>query len=414
MRTRLTAAMVAVVTAAGLLAGSGGASAAGASTLVPPSQDPFYAVPANVASYQPGQIIQSRQVTPKIVVVDLPAVQAWQVLYRTNDGVGAPTATVATVIVPDAPWTGPGTRPLVSYQSAEDSDGIDCAPSYAWRDGIFAGLGASLSDPLAVAPALLAGWGIVVPDYEGPQGMFGVGRMAGHAVLDGIRAALHFTPDGLAAHTQVATFGYSGGGLATGWAGELQGSYAPELNYVATVGGGTPGKILDVAQWLTGHGNYAAGLAIGAIIGIIKQYPDLMKLLNAKGQALYSQYQNSCALQLVAGFPFANINDYTNSPNILADPEVVADATYQSMGSQAPKAPVANYHGQLDEVVPFAQDKETVKQWCAAGATVHAEWPFLAEHGLGGVPWYLDGITYLGSRFAGIPPINDCWWIQAS
>jgi hypothetical protein len=75
---------------------------------------------------------------------------------------------------------------------------------------------------------------------------------------------------------------------------------------------------------------------------------------------------------------------------------------------------VANYHGQLDEVVPFAQDKETMKQWCAAGATVHAEWPFLAEHGLGGVPWYLDGITYLGSRFAGVPPINDCWWIQAS
>jgi hypothetical protein len=75
---------------------------------------------------------------------------------------------------------------------------------------------------------------------------------------------------------------------------------------------------------------------------------------------------------------------------------------------------VANYHGQLDEIVPFAQDKETVQQWCAEGATVHAEWPFLAEHGLGGVPWYVDGLSYLAGRFAGQPPVNDCWWIQAS
>ncbi|WP_394828146.1 lipase family protein [Pendulispora albinea] len=389
--------------------GAGSVSAA-APGVVPPSQDPFYDVPSDVARYAPGAVIQSREIVPKWALGTLPAVHAWQVLYRTNDGEDAPTATVATIVIPNEPWRGPGTRPLVSYQSAEDSVGIDCAPSYSWRNGIFAGLGEPLADPLAVAPALLAGWAVVVPDYEGPKGMFGVGRMAGHGVLDGIRAALSFAPDGLNEGTKVATLGYSGGGLATGWAAELQGSYAPELNYVGSATGGTPAKLLDVVKWLTGPGRYAAGLGAGGIIGILKQYPELKRFLNDKGRAMFQKYENACALQLVAGLPFADIQQYTSSPDLFAEPDVVAAAERQSMGRQAPKAPMANYHGIIDEVVPFAQSKRTVKEWCAGGATIKVDWPLLAEHGLGVVPWYLDGYQFLHGRFAGKTPVNDCWW----
>jgi hypothetical protein len=390
------------------------AAPAAAAAIVPPSQDSFYVVPTNVGTYQVGGVIRSREITPKWAFGDIPAVKAWQVLYRTNDGEDAATATVATIVVPDQPWRGAGTRPLVSYQSAEDSVGIDCAPSYSWRNGIFAGLGEPLADPFAVAPLLVAGWAVVVPDYEGPKGMFGVGRMAGHGVLDGIRAALNFPAAGLDKKTKVATFGYSGGGLATGWAGELQGSYAPELNYVGTAGGGTPGKLLDVVKWLTGTGRYAAGLAAGGVIGILKQYPQMQKFLNDKGRTLYQKYENACALQLVAELPFKDINSYSTSPDLFAEPEIVAITLRQSMGSQAPKAPVLNVHGQLDEIVPFAQDKRLVKEWCAAGATVDAEWPFLAEHGLGAVPWYPVGVSYIAARFSGYPAVNDCWWIKNS
>ncbi|WP_216207150.1 lipase family protein [Amycolatopsis aidingensis] len=407
-------AVVAAMTMVGLTAGVGASAAASPADIVPPSQDPFYAVPSNVADYQPGAVIRSRQITPKWALGELPAVQAWQVAYRTNDGEDAPTATVATVLIPDKPWTGPGTRPLMSYQSAEDSVGIDCAPSYSWRNGIFAGLGEPLADPFAVAPALLAGWGVVVPDYEGPKGMFGVGRMAGHGVLDGIRAALNFAPDGLDRNTKVAAFGYSGGGLATGWAAELQGSYAPELNYVGTAGGGTPAKLLDVVKWLTGPGRYAAGLAAGGMIGIMKQYPHLQKFLNDKGREFYKRYENACAPQLVAELPFRDINQYTNSPDLFAEPEVVAAAERQSMGSQAPKAPVANYHGMLDEVVPFPQNKQAVEEWCSRGASVDVTWVPLAEHVLGVAPWYLAGYAFLNDRFAGKPAVNDCGTVTSS
>ncbi|WP_163511353.1 lipase family protein [Fodinicola acaciae] len=408
-RSRLSLLLAALVFVAGLTA----AAPAGAA-IAPPSQDPFYAVPSDVGSYAPGAVIRSRQIAPQTAIGQLPAVRAWQVLYRTNDGEDAATATVATVLVPAAPWTGAGTRPLLSYQSAEDSVGIDCAPSYAWRNGIFAGLGEPLADPLAVGPALALGWAVVVPDYEGPQGMFGVGRMAGHGVLDGIRAALNFSTAGLDPRTKVATFGYSGGGLATGWAGELQGTYAPELNYVGTAGGGTPAKLLDVVKWLTGPGKAAAGLAAGGIIGILKQYPQLRKFLNDKGRTLYQRYENACAAQLVAELPFRDINAYTTSPDLFVEPEIVAVTTRQSMGSQAPKAPVFNSHGQLDEIVPFAQNKRNVKEWCAGGATVDADWTLLAEHGLGVAPWYATGYPYLKARFAGLPAVNDCWWIRNS
>lgn len=403
--------VAAVVAAAMVAVGLTGVSPAEAAVL-PPSQDPFYAVPSDVATYPAGAVIRSRQITPQTALGQLPAVKAWQVLYRTNDGVDAATATVATVLVPEKSWTGPGTRPLLSYQSAEDSVGIDCAPSYSWRNGVFAGLGVPLSDPLAVGPALVLGWAVVVPDYEGPKGMFGVGRMAGHGVLDGIRAALNFSTAGLSPNTKVATFGYSGGGLATGWAGELQGSYAPELNYVGTAAGGTPAKLLDVVKWLTGPGKFAAGLAAGGIIGIIKQYPELKKFLNDKGRVLYQRYENACAVQLVAELPFKDVNAYTTSPDLFAEPEIVAVTTRQSMGSQAPHAPVLNSHGVLDEIVPFAQNKRNVKDWCAAGATIDADWSLGPEHGLGVAPWYLNGYPYLKARFAGLPAVNDCWWIK--
>ena len=51
----------------------------------------------------------------------------------------------------------------------------------------------------------------VSADYEGPLSTFAAGRMAGHGVLDSLRAAINFKPTNLTASTvKVAQFGYSG------------------------------------------------------------------------------------------------------------------------------------------------------------------------------------------------------------
>ena len=90
------------------------------------------------------------------------------------------------------------------------------------------------------------GWIVSSPDYEGPGSSFSAGRLSGHGVLDGLRAALNFGSTlGLSSGVKVAGFGYSGGAIATGWAAALQPSYAPELTskLVGWSYGGTPANI---------------------------------------------------------------------------------------------------------------------------------------------------------------------------
>ena len=91
-----------------------------------PNDDSFYQVPGNVAAYQPGQIIARREVSSRQAGANLAA--SYQVLYRTANASGDPSATVGTILVPSKP--DPKTK-IFSYQFYEDSVQLDCAPSYA-------------------------------------------------------------------------------------------------------------------------------------------------------------------------------------------------------------------------------------------------------------------------------------------
>ncbi|WP_158894584.1 lipase family protein [Amycolatopsis anabasis] len=374
----------------------------------PPSKDPFYAVPPDAAQHRPGEVIRAREIDPIAIAINLRRlVKAWQVLYRTNDHKG-PTATVATILVPKAPWSGGGTRPLLSYQSATDAVGIDCNPSYTWRAGIFSGPQAGLGDPVAVAPALLKGWAVVVADYEGPEGLLGNYQMTAHGVLDGIRAALNFAPAGLGHDTRVGAFGYSGGGYATAATAEQQASYAPELNYVGTAAGGIPADHLEVGKFLTGVGRYAAGFAVAAVIGHLKTDPSLFALVNDKGKALAKKYWNACAAQLIAENAFREIKDFVTVPDLWKDPRIIKAAQKNSIGNTAPTKPIYAFHGIFDEVIPFGQAKEMYQKWCSAGAPVKGESLFFAEHGLGVVEGFRPSYNFLTKLFDNQPVDTTC------
>lgn len=132
----------------------------------------------------------------------------------------------------------------MSYQLAEDGAGLRCTPSYALRAGLAAGLTTSQADVIYGIPLLLAcGWAVVVPDWEGPRSLFGVHAMAGHAVLDGIRAALRFGPAHLGGRRPIGRWGYSGRGFATTAAAQTHRRYASGLPIRAIAAGGVPGDI---------------------------------------------------------------------------------------------------------------------------------------------------------------------------
>lgn len=67
---------------------------------IPPSDDPFYTPPAGFESAKPGQILNSRPVPSALSLFQLIPLQlkgAYQLLYRTTDALGNPSATVTTV-----------------------------------------------------------------------------------------------------------------------------------------------------------------------------------------------------------------------------------------------------------------------------------------------------------------------------
>lgn len=366
---------------------------------VPPDQDPFYSAPGNIGTYEPGQVVASRKITPKAGNL-ADTVDAWQISYRTNDSHDRAELTVTTLLVPKKAWTGGGSRPAVSVQAAEDSTGTQCAPSY----GISSGSVVAAASVMFAAPLLDKGWTVAMPDFEGPKSVFMAGPQAGHAVLDGIRAVKNFD----SAIGRWALSGYSGGAQATGWAAELQPAYAPDVGLTGVAMGGTPADPGAVARFL--DGGLFSGFEAAATVSLDTEFPEagIQKLLNDKGRQAMEDARNKCVTELLTGFPFRKLADYSTVPDPLAVPSVVAMLKKNTMGSAAPAAPVFNYHANTDEIVPVGQADTLVKAWCSKGATVQTVRDAIGEHALEALVRNNDVLTYLTDRFAAKPAPDTC------
>jgi hypothetical protein len=366
---------------------------------VPPDQDPFYSAPGNIGTYEPGQVVASRKITPRAGNL-ADTVDAWQISYRTNDSHDRAELTVTTLLVPKKAWTGGGSRPAVSVQAAEDSTGTQCAPSY----GISSGSVVAAASVMFAAPLLDKGWTVAMPDFEGPKSVFMAGPQAGHAVLDGIRAVKNFD----SAIGRWALSGYSGGAQATGWAAELQPAYAPDVRLAGVAMGGTPADPGTVARFL--DGGLFSGFEAAATVSLDTEFPEagIQKLLNDKGRQAMEDARNKCVTELLTGFPFRKLADYRTVPDPLAVPSVVAMLKKNTMGSAAPAAPVFNYHADTDEIVPVGQADALVKAWCSKGATVQTVRDAIGEHALEALVRNNDVLTYLTDRFAAKPAPDTC------
>ena len=405
-RTReLTATLLALlVLTAGVLSGNGPAEAglvapagSGGSALLEPDADAFYRPPAGFESSTPGTVLRSRPVTVRGLGLPVP-VDAHQFLARSSDAHDRPVAVAGTVMIPRMPY--PGTRPLVSYQPAIDSLGDQCNPSYTLRAGTQYEL------PLMML-ALTHGWAVVVTDYQGPEDAFAAGRMEGHGVLDGIRAALALPEAGLAgAGTPVGLWGYSGGGLASSWAAELQPGYAPELNVVGVASGGTPSDLIAAARQI--DGGPASGLVLLASVGLSRAYPEMLSLLNDAGRQMMEEIGDMCVGDAIGAFPYRRLNEFTHSPDPLSEPVTVDVMEKNHLGRQAPKAPVFLYHSLFDELIPYSTARQLNRQWCDRGATVAFHTDVLSEHSSLAVSGAPLAVSYLASRLSGLPAPDTC------
>ena len=398
-----------------LLLAIAGVWCAAAGAVPIPSQDPFYNVPPNISGLPNGTVLASRPVQVNAYSIPMP-VHAWQVKYKTTDDAGVASADVATIMVPDVPWTGKGPRPLVSYQTAEDGISTECSPSYGLRAGVTDDDNNSATETGLMEYALLHGWAVVAPDYEGPDSLFLDPAVESHGVLDGIRAVLHFAPDRLGQKTPLGIWGYSGGSIATDEAAQVQPTYAPGLHFKGIALGGFVGSVMATLN------DFSGGPGGGAIVmgfaAVNRDYPaaDVLQYLNAAGQNAVAHAQNDCLVQAAMQFPFASISEYEAYPDMESTPAVVdlLDSMSPLDLPGIPTAPIYDYHSSYDEFAPLSADRAQMRRFCAAGVDVDHVETVLGEHVGTAVTGAPGAVAYLAARFAGRPAPDNCASIPAS
>lgn len=395
MKTRLVAVLAVL---AALLTGlsTPPAQAAG---IPDPATDPFFVAPTDLASLAPGTVIRSRSVALTLLGyggfgLPVPA-SAQQILVRSNDAHDQPAAVSATVLTP----LFGARRQVLAYQPATDSLGATCEPSYGMRAG-------TEKETAIIATAVGTGLTVVVPDHQGPRHAYAAGRMAGHAVLDAIRGTISLPSSKLSGPgTKVAMVGYSGGAIATGWAGELQPTYAPELNVVGIASGGTPADLEAAGGSM--DGSLFGGLFVGAALGMSREYPELRSILNAKGLAFAEKVKDACTTDL-AMHAFASVKDFSDHPDPLRSPVAQAVLADNKLGANAPGAPYYLWHSKFDQLIPWSSAQQLDRDWCSKGVKVQFVTNWVSEHVTGAVAMIPTALPWLLDRFDGKPVRSNC------
>jgi pimeloyl-ACP methyl ester carboxylesterase len=361
------------------------------------AETPTAAQPGDVVSAEPTDF----QVFPG---VSLPT-HAWKIQYKSTDAKGQSNTVSGTVLVPKDDREGP--RPLLTYAVGTVGIADKCAPSANFP------VGKTKEAPL-IEGALLRGWAVAVTDYEGlgtpGTHTYTVGRAAGTAVLDAARAAQRLPgaqEKGVTKDSPVGIMGYSQGGQASGWAAELAGTYAPDLQVKGTASGGVPADLPKVAEY--NDGDEEAGLVLMSAIGHDAAFPELGLdgYLNDEGKRITQIMKDGCLAEASEAGANKSVEDVTTKdPN--DEPDWQQRLAEDKLGTKAPGAPVYLYHGEADEIIPYDVGKQLRADWCAKGNTV--EWTSfpLAPHAGTAILASIPAMNWLSDRFKGEPTQGDC------
>ncbi|MEV7092529.1 lipase family protein [Amycolatopsis sp. NPDC051045] len=393
---RVLAALVAVVLTTAVAPAAAAAPPPGGTG---PFDDSFYTPPSPLPAGRPGDVLRWR---PSNAGPRRASVDAWQVMYLSTNALGQPDAVTGTVLVPKN--ADRATAPIVAFAPGTHGPAFTCTPS-AMID-----IGAFYEQP-GLDDLLDAGYAVAVPDYEGyrttPKTTYVVGRSEGPAVIDSVRAAQRLGAAGLSSTAKVVFRGYSQGGGAAAWAGELQPAYAPELNLVGIAAGGVPADLVQVTLQL--DGKFGFGVFAYALLGLDQAYPELQldSFLNGNGRAKLAEMQQSaCTFELLTTYANQKIADYTTGPGYLK-PAWVARLNENKLGGTAPRVPVFLYHATGDQLVQFAQADSLHQAYCAAG--VQETWKtYDTDHITLVYTGNADVLAFVTDRIAGKPATSTC------
>ncbi|CRK61448.1 Lipase 1 [Alloactinosynnema sp. L-07] len=417
-------ALAAVVVAASVLATAPAAQATAA--------DSFYAYTGSkpLSSFAPGTVLKTRKLTYHFVGLPTP-VRAIQLLYRTTDAQGRPSANVTSVV---RSLTGDSGKAL-SYQSFYDSLNPEHGPSRAIAGDVSLGGLAANAESLFLVPALLQGYNLVIPDTEGQTANFGAGPEYGTNTLDSIRAATRSPETGMNSATKVGLFGYSGGAIATGWAASLAPSYAPDVNknLVGFAEGGMLVKPSHNLKYVAGSLVWS-GVIPMALIGVSRSYDiDLKPYASAYGLEVLEKLKHASIVDVLGRYPGLTWQklvkpEYANPNSVLPFVEAVNKVNIGSAPTPTVPAFIAQGNfgvlegtfgsprgiGTGDGVMVAGDVRALARQYCATGnnSIKYHQYDALSHFGAT-VPWYPVALAWLNDRFAGKAAPSSCGRIPA-
>ncbi len=330
-----------------------------------PTGDPFFdRWPPDLSALEPGQVIAVRDVTASASpVVTIPLRSATLVKFATTDAVGAPIFGTATLLIPARAVRGP--RPLLVNNLPIDSLGAACTPGYTLAHGFSIATNPTDLIPPTTQLALYDGHAVLIPAHQGPRMAYAEPVLAGHVVLDAIRAGLTLRPD-ILRHSRIAMAGYSGGAIATHGASKLVGEYAPELSdrIVGAALGGVPADFRMLVGSM--NANLATGLFHAATFGIARERTEILAMANRPARWLAtSPLKNVCVIpEALAGGTFLPMQLLSRDPDPFHSP--VAERIYRitAMADRKSLAPLLIYHGTHEWWIPAAGARALYRQQC--------------------------------------------------
>ncbi|MEV4124073.1 lipase family protein [Nocardia sp. NPDC049707] len=372
--------------------------------------DPIFDVwPANLDDYAPGELVEVRDVSATAApLVLVPIRQALLLKYRTTDSRGAASYATATLIIPATAWPGPGSRPVVVNNLPIDALGRDCTPGYTLAHGWSPNTSITDFVPPTTQLATLRGYAVLVPDHEGPWMAYAEPYVAGHAVLDAIRAVRGLRPDEFG-DSRFGMTGYSGGAIATNGAVKLIESYAPELagSIVGAALGGVPADYEILGRSM--NGNLASGVFLAATFGVGRERPEILASMNNLAQwAATSPLKDLCGSVFGAvGVLMLPIDIAAKIPDPLHSEVATEIYDMTRMAGMRSAAPLYIYNGEQEFWIPAQGARNLYREQCDLGVSAVYR-SVLGEHIIAGALGYPEAMIWLDQRLQGMPADDEC------
>ncbi len=312
----------------------------------------FYRAPRPLPPAPAGTVVRSQQLPAGGTLPG--GARAYRVIFHSTSISGSDIAESGLVVVPGGSPP-PGGFPIVSWAHGTTGVAGGCAPSLQGTSSL-PDLRALIRDRVIVAAT----------DYEGLGGPgihpYLVGLSEAQGVLDAARAARSLA--GAAGSNTVVAVGFSQGGQAALFAGEVAQSYAPEL-FLAGVAAVAPvASLVELAprpaRSTTGGQASFVAMALYAWSQVYGTF-GLDSVLTPAGVAASPVIASSCSGAVSHAF------DTVPAGRVLRDgweqvPALQAAITANEPGAAPTSAPILVVQGTRDILVPYAATTALVRQ----------------------------------------------------